>query len=307
MNFLGIDVGATFIKHGMVDLEGRISREARISTPKSLEGLTEHLIRIIKKNRTELDIRAAGIGIAGFIRKSDQHIIKSPNMPFLDRVDFKEIIQKKTEIPVFMENDANLFALGEYTLLKPPRPRSFINITLGTGLGGGIILNGEIWQGEGGYASELGHVIVNPQGRSCGCGSRGCVETESTAIGIIQTYRELTGKRMDSSRDIFNLAEKEDKNAISSFNRAGQYLGIFLTSLINILNPAIICIGGGVALAGDLLFKPVFAELRARVSTDFLQTTRIMISTRKNNAGIIGAARYASEKISEVDDKKENG
>ena len=199
-----------------------------------------------------------------------------------------------------MENDANLFALGEYTLLKPPRPRSFINITLGTGLGGGIILNGEIWQGEGGYAAELGHVIVNPQGRSCGCGSRGCVETECTAPGIIETYRDLTGKRMDSSLDIYNLAEKADENAISSFNRAGQYLGIFLTNLITILNPAIICIGGGVARAGDMLFKPALAELRARVSPDFLLSTGISFSTWKINAGIIGAARYASEKISEV-------
>jgi glucokinase len=275
--FLGIDLGGTFIKYGAINDAGVILRGETKPTAKFLGTLRDQIVGIVQDYQETFEIKAAGIGIAGFIRKSDSCIVKSPNMPFLNGVCFRDIVREKIRLPIFLENDANLSAWGEYLNLKDPRPDSFVHVTLGTGLGGGIILDGKIWRGEGGFAGELGHVVVNPRGRGCGCGSRGCVETESTATGIIRGYWELTAIKMDSALDIFKKAQGGDGNAIKCFHRAGYYLGIFLTTVINILNPAVISIGGGVARAGNILFEPAMAELKGRVNSDFLSGTEIKI------------------------------
>ena len=156
MNFLGIDIGGTFIKYGVVNKKGKIVLENKTPTASNLGRLIKQILDIIKQYQDKPGIEAVGIGIAGFIRKKDKCIVKSPNLLFLNGVFFERVIKEKTGIPIFVDNDANLCALGVYWLLKEPRPESLVNITLGTGIGGGIIFQGKIWHGEGGFAAELG-------------------------------------------------------------------------------------------------------------------------------------------------------
>ena len=292
-----MDIGATLIKYGIWDERRTVIHEGISSTASHFKELVTQILGIINEAEEKFNINACGIGMAGFISSKDKKIAKSPNMPFLNGINLTKEVGEKTTIPIFIENDGNLNALGEYYLLEEPRPNSLINITLGTGLGGGIILEGKIWNGQGGFGGELGHVIVNPEGRLCGCGSRGCVETESTETGILSNYKEQTGKEMQSSLEIFNLYSKGDKQAIQSFNRAGYYLGIFLTTLINVFNPTIISIGGGVSSAGEAIMKPALKELRLRINQFFLESTEIKISNHGIHAGIFGAVHYASYQL----------
>lgn len=293
MMYLGIDLGGTFIKYGVVNAAGKILREDVKPTEKLLDKLLAQVEGIIKEYRETFNIQAVAIGIAGFVRRIDSCIVRSPNMPFLNGICFGNLIRDRVRMPIFLENDANLSAWGEYQGLMDPRPDSLVHITLGTGLGGGIILNGELWRGEAGFAGELGHVVVNPEGRTCGCGSRGCVETESTTTGIVTSYHELSGEPAGSALDVFKKAEKNDRFAIKCFQRAGYYLGIFLATVVHMLNPAVISIGGGVAGAGDRLFDPAMAELKSRVIPDFLSGTAINIRKNDGSQGFVGAAEYA--------------
>lgn len=293
MVFLGIDLGATYVKYGAVDEKDNILREGIAPTAKFLDNLKNQIVDIIEDFCKTFEIRAAGIGIAGFIRKKDACVVKSPNLPFLNGICFGGLIREKVSLPIFLENDANLSAWGEFMSLNDPRPDSFVHVTLGTGLGAGLILNGEIWRGEGGFAGELGHVIVNPEGRRCGCGSRGCVETESTATGIINSYRELSGENMNSSLEVFKKAEAGDRKAMKCFQRAGFYLGVFLTTVINILNPALITIGGGVTNAGNILFDPAMSELKLRVNPEIISETKIRIGGYGSLPEFMGAAKFA--------------
>jgi len=298
MNFLGIDIGGTFIKYGLVSEDLKIVYLNKSNTASSLNKLIDQTSKIIIEMKRTYSIKATGIGIPGFISKKDKIIKKSPNIQFLNGINFENEIRKNIDFPVFVENDANLSAFGEFLMHDDPKPQCFIHITIGTGIGSGIILNNEIWKGECGFAGELGHVIVNPEGRKCGCGGFGCIETEASETGIVNTYNELTGRKNISSLEIFELYKLNDEFAIKAFKRAGYFLGIFLCSIINFLNPSIISIGGGVAKAGDALMKPAFEELKSRTNKFILNCTEISLSAKKRSeAGILGAAYFAARSM----------
>ncbi|MCP4218521.1 MAG: ROK family protein [bacterium] len=289
MNLLGMDIGGTFIKYGTVSASGQLIESGSTQTPTTLHQLRDSVLEIAGEKIKTHAVKALGIGLAGFIA-ADKTVIQSPNLLFLAGVNFQEEIEKRIGIPVIVENDANAAAFGEFALLPDPKPGSFIHLTLGTGLGSGIILDGKLWHGEHGCAAELGHVVINPEGRPCGCGGNGCIETEASATALVNNYSEATGKRDLAARDIFDLYKKGDSNAVESFKRLGVYLGIFLASVINFLNPKVISIGGGVAAAGDAISKPAMDELKKRISNHILEGTYIRMSETQNETGIIGAA-----------------
>ena len=199
-------------------------------------------------------------------------------------------------MPLTVENDANAAALGEYAAMAEPRPRSLVLLTLGTGIGSGIVLEGRIWRGERGFGAELGHVIVDADGRPCGCGGRGCAETEASETGIVKSYQEYTGQPAAiTAREIFTRLGAGDKDAARAFARAGRYLGVLLADIANFLNPALIAIGGGVAAAGEAILAPARAEFRSRIPAESFAATRIETARLGNRAGVIGAARLARE------------
>ena len=303
MSFLGIDIGGTFIKYGLVNENLDPLTAGQTGTPNTPKALIRQTLAIIADQKKAHRVQAAGIGIAGFISKKDKIIKKSPNMPFLDGFPLEQEIKSRCDIPVFVDNDANLSAFGVYSLLKDPKPHSFIHITLGTGIGSGIILNGEIWQGECGFGAELGHVVVNPGGRPCGCGGIGCIETEASATAIVKTYKELSGTKNKnktiSALEIFELYRLQDQHALGTFQRAGYWLGIFLCSVINFMNPAVISIGGGAAGAGDAIVKPAYKILKTRLNRYALACTRIMVSPPKSKSSI-GAALFAAKAYTAV-------
>jgi len=172
--------------------------------------------------------------------------------------------------------------------------QSLVLLTVGTGIGSGIILDGNLWQGKCGFAGELGHITVNPEGDLCNCGNRGCLETEASAPKLVKNYLSLTkGRGPVTSRDVYLLARKGDRAALDSFARCGYYLGIGLGIVINFMNAEKIIVGGGVVAAGKYLLRPAVAEARRRSHRVSFACCRIEKAALGNDAGLIGAAAWA--------------
>jgi glucokinase len=296
MNVLGIDVGAGTIKSAVFADKAQMIFKAEEKTARSYPELRSQLMGIIARMKAAYDVRAVGCGVPGFISLHEQIVELSPNMPFLNGMALAKDIAAGSDLPLRMENDANSAALGEFLALSEPRPASFVHLTLGSGIGSGVILGGRVWQGACGFAAELGHLLVNSQGRPCGCGNRGCAETESSAAGIVNSYQELACSPIPlSSRDVFTLLQRGDEYARRTFQRAGVFLGVLLSQIVYALNPERISIGGGVAAAGEALLAPARGELARRVMARAYACTLIEPARLGNAAGMTGAAALARQ------------
>jgi glucokinase len=297
--FAGFDLGGTQLKYGLVDDKARISFEGSADTP---DGMAE-LFSLLESCWEELSrgsikpIQAAGFGFPGIFDQEQQRIIQSPNYPSIDNIDLSPRLDRFIDIPVWINNDANMAAYGEFKTGAGQGVQSVILLTIGTGVGSGIILQGELWQGVRGFAGELGHVTVNPDGDKCRCGSRGCLETEVSSLKIIKNYQSLSGKGEDiTSEDIFRLAKERDESALAAFLQAGKHLGIGLSALINLFNPEKILLGGGVMRAGDVLLCPAKEEARFRSYDASFNSCQIERATLGNRAGFIGCALWARDR-----------
>jgi glucokinase len=296
MNVLGMDIGAGTIKFGVFSKELHPLFSAEEKTAGSYPELKTQIFDIIGRLEKTHGLRAAGIGVPGFIDQKERTIEISPNLLFLNGVALEKEIAAGLDLPLRVENDANAAALGEFLSVSEPRPPSFVHLTLGSGIGSGIILGGRIWHGACGFAAELGHLLVNSQGRACGCGNRGCAETESSEAGISKSFQEFSGSMTAlGAKDIFQLWQDGVEAAHRAFDRAGTYLGVLLSQLVYALNPELITIGGGVAAAGDALLGPARKELSRRVIAKAYACTRIEPARLRNKAGMTGAAALACE------------
>ncbi len=294
MDVLGIDVGASAVKFAVFPGSGQPLLEAEEKTARSYPELKTQLLGIISRLKRTHDIRAVGIGVPGFISLKERVIECSPNMHFLDGQRLEEDLAAGSALPMTVENDANAAALGEYLALAEPRPAHFVHLTLGSGIGSGIVLNGSLLRGACGFAAELGHLLVNGQGRPCGCGNAGCAETESSAAGITASYLEYSGSTAaPSSRDVFARLQDGDEAARQAFRRAGIFLGVLLAQIVYSLNPERISIGGGGAAAGEALLGPAREELARRVVAKAFACTGIEAARLGNAAGMAGAAALA--------------
>ncbi len=185
-------------------------------------------------------------------------------------------------------------AFGEFRHGAGRGARSLVLLTVGTGIGGGIILDGQLWEGEGGYAGELGHITVNPEGEPCGCGRRGCLETEASAPRMVRNYQALTGRTdITDSKEVYLLAKAGDPAALASFRKLAYWLGIGIGIVITALDPEKVLIGGGVVSAGKLLLDPVAEEARRWSHPIPFAGCRIEKAALGNNAGLVGAAAWA--------------
>jgi len=295
MNVLGMDIGAGAIKYGVFSRELRLLFSAEEKTTASYPELKAQIQDIMGRMKKAHALRAAGIGVPGFISSRERTIEKSPNMLFLNGMALEKEIAAEQDLPLVVENDANAAALGEFLGMAEPRPASFVHLTLGSGIGSGIILDGRIWHGACGFAAELGHLLVNSQGRACGCGNVGCAETESSEAGIVASFREYSGSTAAlSAKDVFKLWQDGVEAARRAFDRAGAYLGVLLSQLVYALNPEQVAIGGGVAAAGEALLRPAREELSRRVIAKAFACTRIQPGRLGNRAGMTGAAALAA-------------
>lgn len=296
---IGVDVGGTNIRFGMFDqtqLINEIRMEANLSrlcSGLSPEQASDEIVRIlssgiismIEKNKS---IQSVGIGFPGFIEPASKKIISSPNLPGLHCFNLSDELSRILGLPFTLENDANAAAYGEYILAGKPEG-GLIYIGLGTGVGGGIVLDGKIYAGQQGCAMEVGHMIVQANDRLCGCGNRGCMEQYASASGITISYFNATQKQC-SAAQIADFANAGDVNAIAAYMLAANALAQTLASVVKVVDVKNVVIGGGVAAAW-LLLKPAFMQ---RFEADLIPVLRrainIKVSNANDKAGMLGAA-----------------
>lgn len=295
--YAGFDLGGTQLKYGLIDAEGKILFQAKVHSPSKIGDLLQLLDKIWEKlKRRKGPITACGLGFPGIFNLAQQKIFQSPNYPELNHFDLLPALCQFIDVPFRINNDANMAAFGEFKCGAGQSVQSMILLTIGTGVGTGIILKGKLWHGKCGYAGELGHATVNPEGENCKCGSRGCLETEVSALKISKNYTELKKfKKAISAEEVCQRAKEGEKAALKAYAMAGYYLGIGLSIAINVLNPEKILLGGGVMEAGDYLLPIALEEARRRSYQASFDCCGIERATLGNNAGFIGAALWAKE------------
>ena len=306
---IGVDVGGTGIQVGVVNEEGKIISEESIPTRKDLPFSTQifEIVQCVRAaiasaDLTEDDIESVGVGIPG-IGNRDGEIIKCTNMGW-NHVPFGAEFAKHMQLPVFLANDADVAALAESVAGVSAGTSSSVFITIGTGIGSGIILNGKIWNGAHGIGGELGHVIMRLDGVPCTCGNRGCLERYCSATALIRMGREAAEKHPSSlivqmvegelanirARTIIDAARKQDGPALEVYHTYISYLSQAIASVANFLDPEVIVLGGGVSNAGDFLLDAVKNEFPKHILFRDQPLPDIRIAVLGSRAGIIGAA-----------------
>jgi glucokinase len=303
------DLGGTHLRAATVDERGQIHFRSKQSTPQGTDpyaivAAVVNAVHEYKKESGAADgLKAVSVVVPGTVNVSEGIVVKAPNLPCLDGFPLTAALTNELGIPAFLENDANAAAVGEMWQGAARGCRTIICVTLGTGVGGGIILNGELWRGVDGAAAEIGHMCVDPFGGvACTCGSRGCLEVFASATAIVRMTREASPRYPDSvlhasknltAESIFAAGLEGDELALEIFRRMGVYLGIGLANLINILNPEMIVIGGGVVNGWDLFAKHTMQQVEERAFP--LLAARVKIERAKcgDDAGLLGAARLA--------------
>lgn len=302
---IGIDLGGTNIAVGLVNEQRRIV--ATLSTPTNAERPYEEIIKdmgatinkIIEDNGISLDdIKYIGIGAPGVLDNNKGTVNDNSNIHWED-YPIRSELQKYIDKPVFLGNDANVAAWAEYNLGCGKGTQNFLMLTLGTGVGGGIVLNGKLYVGSHSIGAEIGHTLFKAGGNKCGCGNYGCVEAYCSATALIKTALKDLDKNTDSliakaekvnARIIVDAAKDGDEYAVKLFNEYTDNLAQVVASIINFLDPDVIALGGGVANSGDFLLDPVRAKVRNYVAFSKMMGTKILKAEMGNDAGIIGAA-----------------
>lgn len=304
--YAGIDLGGTDIKGGLVEDSGRIIDEERIPTEagKGPSHVLERMVKIItvlRERNADREVAGAGVGVPGQVLVEEGLLVEAPNLKDWHNIHVADEMQKRLDIPVIVDNDANVAALGEYRYGAGKGCRNMLMVTLGTGVGGGLILNGEVYRGAAGGAGEFGHIVVRRGGAVCTCGRRGCVEAYVGSGGILRILREKLDAGEESllrdrdtdiltPKDISRAAEQGDRTARRVLAEAGEWLSVGIGSVANLLNIERAVIGGGVSAAGDLILKPLqeaLPETALKVSLDSLEVVPAQLG---NKAGLAGAA-----------------
>lgn len=308
------DLGGTHLRAATVDQSGRIHFRLKHNTPRAetADEIVRALVLAVReceKQNTESagdvgnTITAVSVVVPGTVNVEEGIVVKAPNVPSLDGFRLTAALADELTLPAILENDANAAAVGEMWQGAGRGRRSIVCVTLGTGVGGGIILDGKLWRGVDGAAAEIGHMCVDPFGGvACGCGSRGCLEVYASATAIVRMAREASPRHPDSllsisadltSEAIYAAGLEADELALEVFRRMGVYLGIGLANLINIINPEMIVIGGGVVNGWALFEKYMHQQVAERAFPLLAARVKIVRAECGDDAGLLGAARLA--------------
>lgn len=303
---LAADLGGTNLRMAAVTSDGRILYRARRETPQAERA--DQIVRAIAEaakeclENVEEDAKAMTAAVPAIIDFEKGITLRLPNIPALNNFRLAAALEGELKLPCILENDANAAAIGENWLGASKELKNSIFVTLGTGIGGGIIIDGKIYRGTDGTAGEIGHVCVEPFGAPCGCGSRGCVEQYASATAIVRMAGELQSrfpeaemsKKTDlSAKEIYEYGKNGDKLALEVFRLQGFYLGILLADLINIFNPEAFIIGGGAASGWDLFIKEAETQIHRRSYREPAERAKLIRAELGDDAGILGAARVA--------------
>lgn len=315
---LGIDLGGTTIKFAIVTTDGTMQQKWTIPTNISQEGtkiipdiIASLTATLTSNNLTFHDFYGIGMGTPGSVDRINGTVTGAYNLNWVTKQAIKQQIEQAIGLPLMLENDANVAALGERWQGAGENQPDIVFITLGTGVGGGIIANGQLLHGLNGCAGEIGHITVEPTGFNCTCGKRGCLETVSSATGIVRLAVEMSsqfvreseikqqldaGKKL-SSKEIFDFAQLGDLFAQTVVDRVCFFLGLAIGNISNTLNPAHVVIGGGVSAAGEFLLERVQSYFETFTFPEVRDSTKICLAQLGNDAGVLGAASLVLEHI----------
>jgi glucokinase len=310
----GIDFGGTSAKIGLVDRAGRILARAHVSMDagESFEGIVGPVARtlreLIERDATGAMVSTIGICTPGFVDKSDGNLIGGVNnIPSLRHRSVQGYLQEAFGIPAFADNDATSAAAGELAFGAGRRFSNFVLITIGTAIGGGLVFDRRVYRGWKGFAGEIGHICVSPNGLWCNCGSRGCFEQYASGTAILRVYGEKLHKRgiecpdCHSPKDVVERARAGDRLAVDTLEEAGGWIAQAFGTLLNVLNLEACLVGGGVSEAGDMLLEPVRRHLADHCWSQIGEGVEVLAAELGNDAGILGAAAQAFERLQPAD------
>jgi glucokinase len=305
------DLGGTHLRAATVDKHGQIRFRLKQNTPqvKDANAIVDAIVAAVRESEQSGgtdEISALSLVVPGTVNVEQGSVVKAPNLPCLDGFRLAAALREQLDLPAILENDANAAAVGEMWQGAAVGCNTIICVTLGTGVGGGIILDSKLWRGVDGSAAEIGHMCVDPFGGvACTCGSRGCLEVFASATAIVRMTREasprypdsvLQGREDRTAEAIFDAGQQGDELALEIFRRMGVYLGIGLANLINILNPEMIVIGGGVVNGWDLFARHMHQQVEERAFPLLASRVKIVRAKCGDDAGLFGAARLALDK-----------
>ncbi|MBL7112031.1 MAG: ROK family protein [Bacteroidales bacterium] len=304
---IGMDIGGTYTKYGFVDRSGNSYMEGSVDTAghpdidSYLENLFSSINASLKKADQEFNIKGIGVGAPNG-NYYNGTIEYAPNLNWKGVIRLADRIKKFHDVPVVLTNDANAAALGEMMYGGARSMKDFIVITLGTGLGSGIVINGKVVYGHDGFAGEMGHIVAVDNGRQCGCGKKGCLETYASATGIKRTVFELLSERCEptdlrdipfnkmTSKNIAEAAGRGDKIAMKAFEITGKILGRNLANAVAFSSPEAIFLFGGLAQAGNLIIKPTKEHMEKNLLKIFQNKVKLLPSgLHDKNAAVLGA------------------
>jgi len=308
---IGIDVGGTKVLGGVVDSDGKILATARKDTPQQGgKALTQVIAETALELMNQHEVTSVGVSAAGFVSADRTTILATPNIANWNGVNLVEELTALIGLPIVIENDANAAAWGEAKFGAGRNQQHMMMLTVGTGIGGGIVIDGKLHRGAFGIAAEIGHMRVVPEGHLCGCGARGCFEQYASGNALIRHAREAISASPDMARNLLSRgdgtvagltgvaitegARDGDTVALAAFNTTGQWLGAGIASLSVLLNPSYVVIGGGVIEAGEILLKPTREALeRTMPFADKHPFPTLIAAELGNDAGLVGVSDLA--------------
>jgi glucokinase len=302
---IGIDIGGTKISMGVVDSSGNLIDSSRCSTP--TEGgkeLISSVINLIKEFNKKYEIKGIGISIAALISSDYGTIVGAPNIANLSKLNFVNEIKEEFELPIIIENDANAAMWAEFKFGNAKGLNPVMFFIIGTGVGGGLVIDGKLFKGANGIGAEFGHMCVVPNGLLCGCGSKGCIEQYASGGALIRYANEALLANPDKSEEVLSFGEGKlsgtaltkaakagNELALAAFSKQADWLGLACASYSLIIDPQAIIIGGGVVDAGELFLAPVRAAMRKYMPfAESHVPPKIIAAKFGNDAGLIGAA-----------------
>ncbi len=298
---IGVDVGGTKILAAVVSRDGSLgTRIARPSEHPSQDALLEELDSMVEElHRAEPDVQALGFGIPSRIDQRAGRALRSVNIP-LEDVDLRDRMRERHGLPVALDNDGNAAAIAEWRAGAARGARHVVMLTLGTGVGGGLILDGRPYRGATGSGAELGHIVIEPGGPPCGCGGHGHLESFAAGPAADGVARSLYGEA-SNAHELVRRGQGGETQAVEALAGIGRYLGAGLASFVNVFEPEVVVVGGGFGEAGELLLGPAREVVAIEGLEPARDTVRIVEAQLGTDAGVIGAGMVAFEALGKVD------
>ncbi|MCP9946144.1 ROK family glucokinase [Streptomyces somaliensis] len=308
---IGVDIGGTKIAAGVVDEAGAILDVHKVPTPQTPEGIVDAICAAVSEASRGHDVEAVGIGAAGYVDDKRATVLFAPNIHWRNE-PLKDKVEQRAGLPVVVENDANAAAWGEYRFGAGQGHDDVICVTLGTGLGGGIIIGNKLRRGRFGIAAEFGHIRVVPDGLLCGCGSQGCWEQYASGRALVRYARQRANATPENARILLSLgdgtpdgiqgkhvsdaARRGDKVAVDSFRELARWAGAGLADLASLFDPSAFIVGGGVSDEGELVLDPIRRSFRRwLVGGRYRPHAQVLAASLGGDAGLVGAADLARQ------------